>query len=220
MYKIVSKKQFSQKVFCMEIEAPLIAKSRKPGNFVIVRVDKHSERMPLTIADANIQQGTITLVIQEVGLSSKKLCSLNAGDCIADIVGPLGNPTHIENFGTVICACGGLGAAPMLPIIRGLKAAGNRVLSVIAGRTAELVIMEDEIRESSDEVIIMTDDGSKGEKGVVTVGIEKFCQQEHIDKAFAIGPPIMMKFSCLMTQKYGISTDVSLNTIMVDGTGM
>ena len=220
MYKIVSKKQFSQKVFCMEIEAPLIAKSRKPGNFVIVRVDKHSERMPLTIADANIQQGTITLVIQEVGLSSKKLCSLNAGDCIADIVGPLGNPTHIENFGTVICACGGLGAAPMLPIIRSLKAAGNRVLSVIAGRTAELVIMEDEIRESSDEVIIMTDDGSKGEKGVVTVGIEKFCQQEHIDKAFAIGPPIMMKFSCLMTQKYGISTDVSLNTIMVDGTGM
>ena len=220
MYKIVSKKQFSQKVFCMEIEAPLIAKSRKPGNFVIVRVDKHSERMPLTIADANIQQGTITLVIQEVGLSSKKLCSLNAGDCIADIVGPLGNPTHIENFGTVICACGGLGAAPMLPIIRGLKAAGNRVLSVIAGRTAELIIMEDEIRESSDEVIIMTDDGSKGEKGVVTVGIEKFCQQEHIDKAFAIGPPIMMKFSCLMTQKYGISTDVSLNTIMVDGTGM
>lgn len=220
MYKIVSKKQFSQKVFCMEIEAPLIAKSRKPGNFVIVRVDKHSERMPLTIADANIQQGTITLVIQEVGLSSKKLCSLNAGDCIADIVGPLGNPTHIENFGTVICACGGLGAAPMLPIIRGLKAAGNHVLSVIAGRTAELVIMEDEIRESSDEVIIMTDDGSKGEKGVVTVGIEKFCQQEHIDKAFAIGPPIMMKFSCLMTQKYGISTDVSLNTIMVDGTGM
>ena len=220
MYKIVSKKQFSQKVFCLEIEAPLIAKSRKPGNFVIVRVDKHSERMPLTIADANIQQGTITLVIQEVGLSSKKLCSLNAGDSIADIVGPLGNPTHIENFGTVICACGGLGAAPMLPIIRGLKAAGNRVLSVIAGRTADLVIMEDEIRESSDEVIIMTDDGSKGEKGVVTVGIEKFCQQEHIDKAFAIGPPIMMKFSCLMTQKYGISTDVSLNTIMVDGTGM
>ena len=204
----------------MEIEAPLIAKSRKPGNFVIVRVDKHSERMPLTIADADIQRGTITLVIQEVGMSSTKLCLKEVGDTIEDLVGPLGNPTHIENFGTVICACGGLGAAPMLPIIRGLKAAGNRVLSVIAGRTAELVIMEDEIRESSDEVIIMTDDGSKGEKGVVTIGIEKFCQQEHIDKAFAIGPPIMMKFSCLMTQKYGISTDVSLNTIMVDGTGM
>ena len=220
MFKILSKKQFSEKLFCMEIEAPLIAKSRKPGNFVIVRVDKHSERMPLTIADADVERGCIMLVIQEVGMSSTKLCSLNVGDSIADIVGPLGNPTHIEKFGTVICACGGLGAAPMLPIIRGLKAAGNRVLSVIAGRTADLVIMEDEIRASSDEVIIMTDDGSKGEKGVVTVGIEKFCQQEHIDKAFAIGPPIMMKFSCLMTQKYGISTDVSLNTIMVDGTGM
>ena len=220
MFKILSKKQFSEKVFCMEIEAPLIAKSRKPGNFVIVRVDKHSERMPLTIADADIERGCIMLVIQEVGMSSTKLCSLNVGDSVADIVGPLGNPTHIEKFGTVICACGGLGAAPMLPIIRGLKAAGNRVLSVIAGRTADLVIMEDEIRASSDEVIIMTDDGSKGEKGVVTVGIEKFCQQDHIDKAFAIGPPIMMKFSCLMTQKYGISTDVSLNTIMVDGTGM
>ena len=220
MFKILSKKQFSEKVFCMEIEAPLIAKSRKPGNFVIVRVDKHSERMPLTIADADIERGCIMLVIQEVGMSSTKLCSLNVGDSVADIVGPLGNPTHIEKFGTVICACGGLGAAPMLPIIRGLKAAGNRVLSVIAGRTADLVIMEDEICASSDEVIIMTDDGSKGEKGVVTVGIEKFCQQEHIDKAFAIGPPIMMKFSCLMTQKYGISTDVSLNTIMVDGTGM
>ena len=220
MFKILSKKQFSEKVFCMEIEAPLIAKSRKPGNFVIVRVDKHSERMPLTIADADIERGCIMLVIQEVGMSSTKLCNLNVGDSVADIVGPLGNPTHIEKFGTVVCACGGLGAAPMLPIIRGLKAAGNRVLSVIAGRTADLVIMEDEIRASSDEVIIMTDDGSKGEKGVVTVGIEKFCQQEHIDKAFAIGPPIMMKFSCLMTQKYGISTDVSLNTIMVDGTGM
>ena len=220
MYKIVTKKQFSEKVFLFEIEAPLIAKSRKPGNFVIVRVDKHSERMPLTIADSDTERGTITLVVQEVGLSSTKLCNKEVGDEVADVVGPLGNPTHIEKFGTVVCACGGLGAAPMLPIIRGLKAAGNRVLSVIAGRTADLVIMEDEIRASSDEVIIMTDDGSKGEKGVVTVGIEKFCEQEHIDKAFAIGPPIMMKFSCLMTQKYGISTDVSLNTIMVDGTGM
>ena len=220
MFKIVTKKQFSEKVFLFEIEAPLIAKSRKPGNFVIVRVDKHSERMPLTIADADIERGTIPLVIQEVGLSSTKLCNLNVGDEVADVVGPLGNPTHIEKFGTVICACGGVGAAPMLPIVRGLKAAGNRVLTVLAGRTAELVILEDELRASSDELIIMTDDGSKGEKGVVTIGIEKFAEQEHIDKAFAIGPPIMMKFSCLTTQKYGISTDVSLNTIMVDGTGM
>ena len=220
MYKIVTKKQFSEKVFLFEIEAPLIAKSRKPGNFVIVRVDKHSERMPLTIADSDVERGTITLVIQEVGLSSTKLCSKEVGDEVADVVGPLGNPTHIEKFGTVICACGGVGAAPMLPIVRGLKAAGNRVLTVLAGRTAELVILEDELRASSDELIIMTDDGSKGEKGVVTIGIEKFAEQEHIDKACAIGPPIMMKFSCLTTQKYGISTDVSLNTIMVDGTGM
>ncbi len=220
MYKIITKKQFSEKVFLFEIEAPLIAKSRKPGNFIIVRVDNHGERMPLTIADADIERGTITLVIQEVGLSSKKLCQKNEGDFVADIVGPLGNPTHIEKFGTVVCACGGVGAAPMLPIVRGLKAAGNRVLTVVAGRTAELVILEDELRASSDELIIMTDDGSKGEKGVVTVGIEKFCEQEHVDKAFAIGPPIMMKFSCLTTQKYGIPTDVSLNTIMVDGTGM
>ena len=139
MFKILSKKQFSEKVFCMEIEAPLIAKSRKPGNFVIVRVDKHSERMPLTIADADIERGCIMLVIQEVGMSSTKLCSLNVGDSVADIVGPLGNPTHIEKFGTVICACGGLGAAPMLPIIRGLKAAGNRVLSVIAALRAKRV---------------------------------------------------------------------------------
>lgn len=220
MYKIVEKIQFSEKVFLLEIEAPLIAKSRKPGNFVIVRVDQLGERMPLTIADADVDKGTITLVVQKVGLSSTKLCDLNVGDSVLDVVGPLGNPTHIENFGTVVCACGGVGAAPMLPIVRGLKAAGNRVLTVVAGRTAELVILEDELRASSDELIIMTDDGSKGEKGVVTVGIEKFCEQEHVDKAFAIGPPIMMKFSCLTTQKYGIPTDVSLNTIMVDGTGM
>ena len=177
MYRIVTKKQFSEKVFLFEIEAPLIARSRKPGNFIIVRVDKHSERMPLTIADADVERGTITLVIQEVGLSSTKLCNKNEGDEVADIVGPLGNPTHIENFGTVVCACGGVGAAPMLPIVRGLKAAGNRVLTVVAGRTAELVILEDELRASSDELIVMTDDGSKGEKGVVTVGIEKFSRK-------------------------------------------
>ena len=220
MFKIVRKKQFSEKVFLFEIEAPLIAKSRKAGNFVIVRVDNKGERMPLTIADADTRKGTITLVVQEVGLSSIKLCRLNGGDFIADIVGPLGNPTHIENFGTVVCAGGGVGVAPMLPIVRALKAAGNRVLSVIAGLNRELIILEDEIRDSSDETIVMTDDGSYGEKGVVTVGIERFIKQEHIDKVFAIGPPVMMKFSCMLTQKYNIPTDVSLNTIMVDGTGM
>ena len=220
MNKIILKRQFSEKVFCFDIEAPLIAQSRRAGNFVIVRVDKNSERMPLTIADADKVRGTIKLVVQKVGLSSTKLCNLNEGDDVADVVGPLGNPTHIENFGTVICAGGGVGVAPMLPIIRALKEAGNRVLSVLAGRNKELIILEDEVRASSDQTIIMTDDGSYGEKGVVTVGIEKLIQQEHIDKAFAIGPPIMMKFCCLLTQKYNIPTDVSLNTIMVDGTGM
>lgn len=220
MNKIIRKKQFSEKVFLFEVEAPLIARSRKAGNFVIVRIGEKGERMPLTIADADTEKGTITMVVQKVGLSSIKMCNLNEGDFITDVVGPLGNPTHIENFGTVVCAGGGVGAAPMLPIIRALKAAGNRVLSVIAGRNKDLIILEDEVRASSDETIIMTDDGSYGEKGVVTVGIEKLIQQEHIDKVFAIGPPIMMKFCCLLTQKYNIPTDVSLNTIMVDGTGM
>ena len=220
MNKIIRKEQLSEKVFLLEVEAPLIAKSRKAGNFVIVRVDEKGERMPLTIAEADIKQGTITLVVQKVGLSSTKLCDLNEGDYVADVVGPLGTPTHIENFGTVVCAGGGVGVAPMLPIIQALKRAGNRVLSVLAGRSKDLIIMEDKVRESSDEVIIMTDDGSYGDKGVVTVGIERFIQQEHIDRVFAIGPPIMMKFSCLLTKKYDIPTDVSLNTIMVDGTGM
>ena len=220
MNKIIRKEQFSEKVFLFEIEAPLIAKSRKAGNFVIVRVGEKGERMPLTIADANLKKGTITLVVQKVGLSSIKLCNLNEGEYVTDVVGPLGNATHIENFGTVICAGGGVGVAPMLPIIRALKAAGNRVLSVLAGRSKELIILEEEVRKSSDEVIIMTDDGSYGEKGVVTIGMERFINQEHVDRAFAIGPPIMMKFCCLLTQKYSIPTDVSLNTIMVDGTGM
>ena len=220
MNKIIRKEQFSEKVYRFDIEAPLIAKSRKAGNFVIVRVGDKGERMPLTIADADTTKGTITLVVQKVGLSSIKLCNLNEGEYVTDVVGPLGNPTHIENFGTVVCAGGGVGVAPMLPIIRALKAAGNRVLSVLAGRSKDLIILEDEVRQSSDEVIIMTDDGSYGEQGVVTVGIEKFINAEHIDRAFAIGPAIMMKFCCLLTQKYNIPTDVSLNTIMVDGTGM
>lgn len=220
MNKIVRKEQFSDKVFLFEIEAPLIARSRKPGNFIIVRIGQKGERMPLTIADADTDKGTITIVVQKVGLSSIKLCDMNVGDYITDVVGPLGNPTHIEKFGTVICAGGGVGVAPMLPIIKALKEAGNRVLAVLAGRSKDLIILEDEVRKYCDEIIIMTDDGSYGEKGVVTVGIEKFINQEHIDKAYAIGPPIMMKFSCLLTQKYNIPTDVSLNTIMVDGTGM
>jgi len=220
MNKIVRKQRLSERVFLFEVEAPLIARSRKAGNFVIVRVDRGGERIPLTIADADTASGTITLVVQEVGLSTTKLCQLDEGQSVADVVGPLGNPTRIENYGTVVCAGGGVGIAPMLPIAKALKEAGNRVLAVIAGRSRELVILEDRVREACDELIIMTDDGSYGEKGVVTVGIEKFVEQEHVDKIFAIGPPIMMKFSCLTAQKHGIPVDVSLNTIMVDGTGM
>ena len=220
MNKIVAKEQFSEKVYKLVVEAPLIAKARRAGHFVIVRVGEKGERMPLTIADADTQAGTITLVVQKVGVSSTKLCDLNVGDEITDVVGPLGKATHIERFGTVVCAGGGVGVAPMLPIIKALKAAGNRVVSVLAGRSKDLIILEDEVRQHSDEVIIMTDDGSYGQKGVVTVGIEQVIQREKVDKVFAIGPAIMMKFCCLLTKKYGISTDVSLNTIMVDGTGM
>ena len=220
MNKIVSKVQYSEKVFRLEVEAPLIAKARKAGHFVIVRVGEQGERMPLTIAGADTEKGTITLVVQKVGLSSTRLCDLNVGDEVTDIVGPLGKATHIENFGTVLCAGGGVGTAPMLPIIQALKAAGNRVISVIAGRSKELIILEDEVRAASDEVIIMTDDGSYGKQGVVTVGMEEVIQREKVDKCFAIGPAIMMKFCCLLTKKYEIPTDVSLNTIMVDGTGM
>ena len=220
MNKIVSKTQYSEKVYRLEIEAPLIAKARKAGHFVIVRVGEQGERMPLTIAGADTEKGTITLVVQKVGLSSTRLCDLNVGDEVTDIVGPLGKATHIENYGTVLCAGGGVGTAPMLPIIQALKAAGNRVISVIAGRSKDLIILEDEVRASSDEAIIMTDDGSYGKQGVVTVGMEEVILREKVDKCFAIGPAIMMKFCCLLTKKYEIPTDVSLNTIMVDGTGM
>ncbi len=220
MNKIISKEQFSEKVFKFEVEAPLIAKSRRAGHFVIIRVDEKGERMPLTIAGADIPKGTITLIVQNVGLSSAKMCRMNEGDYLLDVVGPLGQATHIENFGTVICAGGGVGVAPMLPIIQALKEAGNRVISVLAGRSKELIILEEEVRKSSDEVVIMTDDGSYGSKGLVTEGIESVIKREKVDKCFAIGPAIMMKFCCLLTKKYEIPTDVSLNTIMVDGTGM
>lgn len=220
MYKIVSKQQFSEKVFCLEVEAPLIARSCRPGNFIIIRVDSKSERVPYTIAKSDPERGTLTLVVQEVGLSSTKLCRLSVGEGVHDIVGPLGTPSRIENYGTVLCAGGGIGIAAILPILTALKKAGNRVVSVLAGRTKELVIMVDDVKEYSDEVIIMTDDGSWGKKGVVTVGMEEVINREHVDKVLAIGPPIMMKFCSLMAHKYGIPNDVSLNTIMVDGTGM
>ncbi len=220
MYKIVSKEQFSEKVFRLRVEAPLIAKAYRAGNFVIVRVGEKGERIPLTIAHADTEKGLITLVIQKVGLSSSRLCDLNEGDYITDVVGPLGQATEIENFGTVVCAGGGVGVAPMLPIATALKKAGNRVISVLAGRSKDLIILEKEVREVSDEVIIMTDDGSYGDKGLVTEGIERVIKCEKVDHCVAIGPAIMMKFVCKLTKQYEIPTVVSLNTIMVDGTGM
>ena len=220
MYKIVSKEQFSDKVFRLRVEAPLIAKAYRAGNFVILRVGEKGERIPLTIAHADPDKGIITLVIQKVGLSSSRVCDLNEGDFITDVVGPLGQATHIENFGTVVCAGGGVGVAPMLPIAAALKKAGNRVISVLAGRSKDLIILEKEVREVSDEVIIMTDDGSYGDKGLVTEGIERVIKREKVDHCVAIGPAIMMKFVCKLTKQYEIPTVVSLNTIMVDGTGM
>lgn len=220
MNKIVDKEYFSANVVKFEVEAPLIAKSRKAGHFVIVRVGEKGERIPLTIASSNIERGTITIVIQAVGASSKKICELNVGDYITDVVGPLGQATHIENFGTVICAGGGVGVAPMLPIIEAMKKAGNRVISVLAARTKDLVIMEKQVAEYSDEVVVMTDDGSYGKQGLITNGIEDVINREKVDLCVTIGPAIMMKFVSLLTKKYNIPTMASLNTIMVDGTGM
>lgn len=220
MNKIVSKEYFSANVIKFEVEAPLIAKSRKAGHFVMVKVGAKGERIPLTIADADLQKGTITLVVQKMGVSSSKLCALEAGDYITDMVGPLGRATHIENFGTVVCACGGVGTAPMMPIVAALKAAGNRIITVIAARTKDLIILEEQMREHSDEVIVMTDDGSYGTQGLVTNGIESVINREKVDLCVTIGPAIMMKFVSLLTKKYEVPTLASLNTIMVDGTGM
>ena len=202
------------------MEAPLIARSRRAGHFVIIRVDANSERVPLTISAADIEKGTITLVVQQIGVSTHKLLALNPGDCIHDVVGPLGRATRIENYGTVVCACGGVGAAPMLPIAEALKKADNRVITVLAARNKDLLILRDELAQWSDEVIIMTDDGSAGQQGVVTVGVEQVINRETVNKCITIGPAIMMKFVALTTAKYNIPTEASLNTIMVDGTGM
>ena len=220
MNKIIKKEFLSENVVKLEVEAPLIAKSRKAGHFVIVKVGKYGERIPLTIAEANSQTGTITLVIQRVGESSNKICGLNEGDSITDLVGPLGKATHIENFGTVVCACGGVGTAPMLPIVEAMKKIGNKVITVQAARTKDLIILEEEMRKYSDEVVIMTDDGSYGQKGLVTDGVEQIINREKVNLCITIGPAIMMKFVSLLTKKYDVPTIASLNTIMVDGTGM
>nr|WP_321409639.1 sulfide/dihydroorotate dehydrogenase-like FAD/NAD-binding protein [uncultured Carboxylicivirga sp.] len=220
MNKIVEKEFFSENVVRLKIEAPRIAKARRAGHFVIVKVGEKGERIPLTIASANPEKGTITLVVQRVGVSSRRLADLNVGDEVTDLVGPLGQATHIENFGTILACGGGVGVAPLLPIVEALKKAGNKVVTVIAARTKDLIILEDQIREYSDELIITTDDGSYGDKGLVTEAMEKVLQREKVDLSVVIGPAIMMKFASLTTKKYEVPTYASLNTIMVDGTGM
>ncbi len=220
MNKVVSKHYFSEKVVQLEIEAPRIAKARRAGHFVMLRVDEKGERFPLTIAGSDISKGTITLVVQIVGVSSAKLAALEVGDSILDLVGPLGQATEVENYGTVLACGGGVGVAPLLPIVEALKKAGNKIITIIAARTKELLILEEQIRAVSDEVIIMTDDGSYGKKGLITDGIDEVASREKIDKAVIIGPGIMMKFASMATKKYNIPSVASLNTIMVDGTGM
>lgn len=220
MFRIVDKQHFSPAVVKLVVEAPEIARARKPGHFVIVRACEGGERIPLTIADADTVRGTITLVVQSVGVSTRKINSLEPGDSLVDVVGPLGRATHIEKVGTVVCCGGGVGVAPLLPIIKAMKQVGNKVVSVLAARTKDLIILEEQVREVSDEVIIMTDDGSYGTKGLVTNGVESVIQREKVDQVVTIGPAIMMKFVSLLTKKYDIPTVCSLNTIMVDGTGM
>jgi ferredoxin--NADP+ reductase len=218
----LSKKQLCSNVFMADIEAPLVASAAKPGQFVIVCLSTaYSERIPLTIAACNRQYGTIRLIWQAVGKSTAELAELKVGDAVENILGPLGNPTHIEKVGTVICVGGGIGNAPLLPIATAMKKAGNKVISILGARTKELLILEDDFVAVSDEVIAVTDDGSYGKKALVTEPLDEACQRTpKPDLVVAIGPAIMMKFCCEVTKKYNVPTVVSLNTIMVDGTGM
>ncbi|KPL22859.1 MAG: ferredoxin-NADP reductase [Phycisphaerae bacterium SM1_79] len=221
-HRIVSKRQLSEDVFTAEVEAPLVAKERKPGQFVIISINnEYSERIPLTIAGADPEKGTICLIWQRVGKTTAEMADLQQGGEIANVTGPLGKPTHIENFGTVVCVGGGIGNAPLLPIAKALKEAGNTIISILGARNKELLILEDEFAKISDELIITTDDGSYGRKALVTEPLKEVCQRDRKpDLVVAIGPAIMMKFCCEVTRQFGIPTQVSLNTIMVDATGM
>ena len=222
MHKILEKRQYSPDVFYLKVEAPEIAKNRHPGQFVIVQINTDfGERVPLTIADANADEGWIALVVQAVGATTIKLCNKNAGDTIAAILGPLGRPSHIEKSGTVVCVCGGIGVAPMYPIAQAFKQIGNRLIVIIGARTKDLIVFEEEMTAIADELIVTTDDGSYGRKALVTVPLKEICEREvPPDEVFAIGPPVMMKFCAETTRPFGIKTTVSLNTIMIDGTGM
>ncbi len=222
MSKILLKKQLSKDVFMMKLHAPLIAEERSAGQFIILQVDEdYGERIPLTIADASINEGCITIIFQAVGKSTLQLSQLNEGDEIPTLVGPLGRPTHIENFGRVVCVGGGIGVAPLHPIAQALKKAGNHVTTIIGARNKDLIILEDEMKVIADEFILCTDDGSYGRKALVTEPLKELCEREpKPNMVIAIGPPIMMKFCSETTRPYGVFTQVSLNTIMVDGTGM
>ncbi|MEN8254711.1 MAG: sulfide/dihydroorotate dehydrogenase-like FAD/NAD-binding protein [Verrucomicrobiota bacterium] len=222
MSRILEKRQLSETVFLMRLEAPLIARERKAGQFIILQLDEDfGERIPLTVADADTKEGSITIIFQAVGKTTKAMAQMDVGDEIAALVGPLGTPTHIENFGTVVCVGGGIGVAPLHPIAQAMKAAGNKVVIIMGARNKELLILEDEMRAIADELIICTDDGSAGRKALVTEPLKELCEQDpKPDMAVAIGPPIMMKFCAETTRPYEVSTQVSLNTIMVDGTGM
>jgi ferredoxin/flavodoxin---NADP+ reductase len=222
MHTILEKKQFSEEVFYLRVAAPEIARARKAGQFVLVQIDiDYGERIPLTIADANAEEGWIALVFQTVGATTHKLALKGVGDSIEAILGPLGRPTHIEKVGTVVCVGGGIGVAPLYPIVKAHKAAGNRVIAIIGARTKSLVIFENEMRAAADEVIVVTDDGTWGRKGLVTEPLKEFCESATPPaEAVAIGPPIMMKFCAATTKPYNVHTTVSLNTIMIDGTGM
>ena len=221
-HKIVSKQQLSENVFTAEIEAPLVAEARKPGQFVIVGIsDDYSERIPLTIAGADAEKGTIRLIWQRVGKSTAEMADMKVGDQFEIVTGPLGRPTHIEKFGTVVCVGGGIGVAPLLPIANGMARAGNKIISILGARTKELLILEDDFAKPSDELIVVTDDGSYGRKALVTEPLKEVCgRNPKPDLVVAIGPAIMMKFCCKTTAEYNVPTQVSLNTIMVDGTGM
>ncbi len=222
MNKIVEKRQLAEEVFLIRVEAPLIAEERRPGQFVILQLDdEYGERIPLTIADADPVAGTITLVFQTVGKTTHRLSWLNEGDHIANLVGPLGNPTHIEKVGTVVCVGGGIGIAPLHPIAQGMKQAGNRVIAILGARTKQLLILEDWMRKIADELIVCTDDGSYGRKALVTEPLKEICRRDpKPNQVVAIGPPLMMKFCAETTRPFGIPTIVSLNSIMIDGTGM
>ena len=221
MVKILKKEQLSENVLRFRLEAPRIAKKRKAGQFIILRVNEEGERIPLTIANGNADEGWVEIIVQIVGLSTGKLADLNEGDSVADLVGPLGKPTHVENFGKVLCIGGGVGIAPLYPIVCALKEAGNDVTTIIGSRSADLLILEEEMKQSSNRLFIATDDGSKGERGFVSDVFNKLLADgEKFDFAVIIGPPIMMKVASELTVKAGIKTMVSLNPIMIDGTGM